>query len=225
LLQGAFSAPATPTQATGAAGPTSDLAPGFTEGASDFTSGPGGGFGSDALSFLGKNPGLPIAAGGLLLNLMRGNSIPGLSNLQNSARSQQALAGQLTAPGIQEANALLTGQLPAGAQAAIDQSAEAAKAATASRFASLGIPGSSMEAQAIGAIDQQAAAQKFADLSQVSQQGLNQIRTAQGFTNEADLLNNNIMNTQLQQDLLTQQAIANLAASLAGGGVRYSAPQ
>ena len=162
----------------------------------------GGNPGSKIMSYLAQNPGLLLAGGGLAEALFKGNSTPGLPALQTEA-SLEATQGN------QNMSALQTGQLPAGAQAAIDQAERAAKATTASNFARLGMTGSTSEAQSEAGIEQAAAAQKFGDLSQVSQLGLQQLGAANS-------LYTTIMNTQLAQDKETQDAIARLAAALGG---------
>ena len=170
--------------------------------ATDFSGGAGGDAGSKLLSYIGQNPGLLLAGGGLTEALFKGNSTPGLPALQTEA-------GLEATQGNQNLSALQTGQLPAGAQAAIDQAEQGAKATTASNFARLGMTGSTSEAQSEAGIEQAAAAQKFGDLSQVSQLGLRQLGAANS-------LYTTIMNTQLAQDKETQDAIARLAAALGG---------
>jgi hypothetical protein len=180
--------------------------------AQDFSGGAAGpaSLGSKLASYLTSNPGLLLAGGGLATALMEGNNIPGLSTLQSQA-------GLEATQGNQNLQALQTGQLPAGAQAAIDQAEQAAKATTASEFARLGMTGSTSEAQSEAGVEQAAAAQKFNDLAQVSQLGLQEV-------GGANQLYQTIMNTQLQQDQETQNAIARLSAALAGStGARAAA--
>ena len=224
-VTGALSAPPTLTQGIGTAGPTSGGAlssdPGvfYTPGtAQPLTTGGTAdlgnaaapeSFGSKLISYIGQNPGLLLAGGGLTEALLRGNApIPGLDAL----KSQAALEA---AQGNQNLTALQTGQLPQGAQAAIDQAQEAAKATTASEFARLGMTGSTSEAQAIAGIEQASAAQKFKDLMDVANLGLGEV-------GGANSLYTQIMQTQLAQDQATQDAIARLSAALAGstGAVR-----
>ena len=115
------------------------------------------------------------------------------------------LAGQ----GNQALKALQTGQLPAGAQAQVDQATDAAKATIRSNFARMGASGSSSEAEALAGIDQAAAATKFQDLNTVTQTGLQEVGAANN-------LYTTIMNTEIASDKETQDAIARLSAALAG---------
>jgi len=189
------------------------------------SAGPGGGgdvppssglFGGSTGQFLKDYGGLGLAGGGLLMSMLMNNSIPYAGPQAGSAASGLRTGNALIGTGQQEANALLTGQLPPGAQAAIDQATTAAEATVASNFAGLGLSGSSMQDQAIAGIQQAAAAQKFADLQGVAQTGLSQINAGQNSINAANQVYSNLMNTQLQQDYLTQLAIARMSAALAG---------
>lgn len=163
----------------------------------------GGGSGLGKIGdYISKNPGLLLAGGGLAESMFSNNSIPGLKSLQNQAGLE---AGQ----GNQALSALQTGQLPAGAQAQLDQATEAAKATIRSNFARMGASGGTSEAEALAGVDQSAAATKFGDLSQVAQLGLQEVGGANN-------LYTSIMNTQLAQDKETQDAIGRLAAALAG---------
>lgn len=223
-------APTTLTQSLGTSAPLTspDVA---VAGPQDFTGGGGGGVfgvsgaggvtqdasggsftppsaGSQLASDIERNPGLLLAGGGLLEAISQGNSIPGIGALKTQAGLE---AGQ----GNQNLQALQTGALPAGAQAGIDEAAQAAKAQISSQFARLGLTGSTSETEALASVDQQAASQKFNDLMSVSQLGLQEV-------GGANSLYSQIMQSEIQSDQQTQDAIARLAAALAGstGAVR-----
>jgi len=168
----------------------------------------GGGSDTGGISgWLGKtltSPSTLIAGGAAALPLIMGQGkIPGLSSLQ-------ANANFLNTTGQQMADSLRTGMLPAGAQAGLDASARAAKAQVASTYASMGLSGSSMEADAMANIDQRVAAQRYQELVDATKTGLDAV-------GQASPLYTTIMNTQIAQDKATQDAIARLAAALAGG--------
>jgi hypothetical protein len=160
------------------------------------------GIGTKALNFAENNPLPLLSAGGIGASLLLNNTPPGLSTLQNQA-------GLLSTQGSQALNALNAGQLPAGAQAALDQADQAAKATVASRFGAMGLTGSTQEAQAEAGIDQAGAAQKYQDLLSLSQTGLQEVGAANS-------LYSTIMNTVIAQNANVQKAIANIAAALGG---------
>lgn len=184
--------PSTTTGATAAGGSTTDAT-----------------LGSKIMSYIKNNPLAVLSAGAAAYPLLQGNTVPGLSDL----KTQAALEGRI---GNQEAQALQTGQLPQGAQSALDNAAEAAKATIRGNYASLGLTGSTQEAQALAGVDSGIAAQKFGELKSVTDAGMSAI-------NSSDALLKTIMDTEVSQDAQTSQAIARLAAALAGGGTTKAA--
>lgn len=150
------------------------------------------------------NPGVALGAAGLGLEAMRSQNLPQIGNLQGAA-------GNLAGQGAALQNILQSGQLPAGAQSAIDQATESAKASIRSQYAQMGLSGSTMETQALASADQQAASQKFNIVNQLVTQGVGETEAAAG-------LYQNIMQAQLQQDNALGSAIGNFGAALAGGG-------
>lgn len=192
--------------------------PFYDEATQTFSGGGGGtgggsflsGVGGKALDYVKEHPFQVAGAGALALPLLMGQGTPpGLNTLKGEA----ALEAQR---GNEMANALRTGQLPPGAQSAIDNAMQAAKATTRSNFANLGISGSTQESQAESGIDQAAAAQKFKMLSDVRESGLREVGAA-------DSLYKTIMDTELASDKETSAAIARIAAALAGGGFAKAA--
>lgn len=137
---------------------------------------------------------------------------PELANLQGPTSAEQQLLANAQ-PAINAANALIpdeaTGTLPPGAQASVTNALNADIASIQSRYASLGMSGSSAEAQDIANAQNQAAALQFSLAQQATTTGL----TALGLTNS--------VYTQLLQDQLTRQqdlqnAFANFAAAVGG---------
>src|SRR6185312_7449343 len=163
----------------------------------------GGSFGSRALNYVSNHPGLALGGLGLGASLLMNSSVPGLDSLQTEA-------GLLAQKGNSAAGALQSGQLPQGAQASLDQATEAAKATMRSRFAGLGLSGSTQEAEALSGIDQQAASQKYQMLLQLTQTGLGEL-------GQADSLYGTILNAEVAQDANASNAISRFAGALAGG--------
>lgn len=183
--------PTTPLNTSPLSGVTTDLPGGD------------GSFGSRALSYVGNHPSLALGGLGLGASLLMNSSVPGLDSLQTEA---SLLAGK----GNAAAGALQSGQLPQGAQASLDQATEAAKATMRSRFAGLGLSGSTQEAEALAGVDQSAAAQKYQMLLELTQTGLGEL-------GQANTLYGSILNAEVTQDANASQAISRFAGALAGG--------
>lgn len=161
-----------------------------------------------SLGNLGKmalaNPGLLLSGGLLGLNALKSQKIPGLAPIQQQA-------GQLGAAGKQLSQPLLTGKLPAGAQAAVDEAVRSNQANVRSQFANMGLSGSTMESTAL-----QEAALRGQELTFQIAQSMAQLGL-QDTALSSDLLKT-IMQAQLQNDNALSQSIANFATALAGGG-------
>lgn len=162
------------------------------------------GIGGTVGNWLMANPG--IALGGALLGyegLTASQNPPGIGAINAQARN-------LTTQGEQNLSAEQTGNIPGGAQAALNEAQQSAEAQIRSQYAQLGLSGSTMEAQAIAQVPQQIAARKFQIINQLTQTGLNEMGMA-------DTLDLSRMNAMIQQDQQFQQSIAAFAAALAGG--------
>lgn len=203
-----------PTTGGSSGGPiASPGAAGFTGANQDFSA--GGGTGSivdNALSQLSANPLALLAGGGLLLEsgLQKpASQLPEAQPLEASAARFGALGSNLT-------SFLGTGTLPPGAKTAVDAATQAEKANIRSSFGSMGLTGSTMEAEALSAADQHAAAETFNIGNQLLAEGGN-------FTNISDQLYQQILQETLQQDQAFQAALGNFAGGLAGVGMRVAA--
>lgn len=192
-------APVTPT---GTPTPTPGTTPKVTTGEQLLNNPSWGNLGKFALNNLGPL----VSAAGIGLSALRGNQIPGLGNIQNQANQ---LAGQ----GSELRNALLSGKLPAGAQASVDEAVKAAQAQVRSQYASMGLSGSTMETEALNQAALQGQQLAFQIASQMAQLGL-------GETSLSSDLFRTIMQAQLSNDAELQNAIVGFAESLAGGGPR-----
>lgn len=87
------------------------------------------------------------------------------------ADTATGIAGQQNTYGNQLEQSLITGQLPPGFDAQIQQATNDAMTSIRSRYASLGMSGSSAEADALAYVQQQAAGQRAAIAQQLAQQG------------------------------------------------------
>lgn len=169
------------------------------------------GVGPSTSNIIGKNLGPLVAAGGLGASLLTAPS--GVTAKQTSAdiSALTKQAGDLAAAGTANQGYLQSGTLPPGAQAAVSQATQAAKAHVRSQFSSLGLTGSTMEAQALNNIESQAAQQVFDIGNKLVSTGLTQ-------TQLSNQLYEQLISLGGQQTASTQSAIAALAASLSGGG-------
>jgi hypothetical protein len=151
--------------------------------------------------------------------LFGNNMPPGSGPVQAAAATAATNEGILTGQGTQNMSYVNTGALPAGAQDAITQAANAAKAQVLSGFASQGIPpGSSMEIQELGAVDQNAAVQKFNIQNNLLQSGISQFNAAGGFGNQVNQADLELMTAQIQQEQELETALAGFAGAFAAGG-------
>jgi hypothetical protein len=151
--------------------------------------------------------GAVIGGGGLAYEALKGQPpIPNLSNLNQ-------IAGQAESNSQTLINAELSGQLPAGAAAGVQQGLESAQAAIRSQFASLGLSGSAQEAEALATAAQTSAANSFNIAAQMGQQGI----SLAGLPAQ---VYQTIMQATLQNDQEFSQAVTNFATAAAGGGAR-----
>lgn len=126
------------------------------------------------------------------------------NTLNNQATNLSAQSAQLTSP-------LTTGVLPAGAQASIDDAVRSAQAAIRSRFASQGLSGTPMEAEALNSAEMSGKEQGFQIAQQLAQTGLSEAQLSSS-------IYESILQNTLQQDQQLQNAITNFATAAAGGG-------
>ena len=127
---------------------------------------------------------------------------------QNQLTSE---ANQLATQGAQLQGYLQSGTLPPGMEQAIQQAGDSAKASIRSRYASMGMSGSSAEQQDLANVDTQIQAQGAQQAMSLLQTGINESGIASN-------LYNNILQTSLGQSNQLSSAFSNFAGSLAGGG-------
>lgn len=147
----------------------------------------------------------PLVQGGVLgaeSIIQQGQLNSELAPLRGSAELQAKQSAALE-------SAMFGGQLPPGAQAAVDQATQAATARVRSTYAGLGLSGSTMEADALNQVTRQSEAQKFQFAEQLMQGGLSAAQMS-------DQLYGQIMSAQMQEDKDLSGAVTNFAASLLG---------
>ena len=145
--------------------------------------GTGGGV-NNLLGFLGNNPGLLIGAGALGLDAIMGNKpLPAQTQVQNQAAGEASMGRTLS-------SYEQSGTLPAGMQEIVDANTNAGIAKVKSTYASLGLSGSSMEAEAVAQVHQASSAQ----VAQMANQLLQQGATWSGMSNQEF---NTLLQTQM----------------------------
>ena len=217
-----------------------DAPPGFTPPADASTGslGAGGGSGGNWLDTLtspsqwtlggvGKGVGVAAAAGGLGLNLLKGNSTSAAQNqISNDASFLQKQAAPLLAESNQLRSYLENGNLPPAIQAQVDQANKAAKATIIANAAKSG-----------GSTDPTQNTQLAQDLAAADRNALIAAGTLETnlFTAGQQLLSTGLNTAQLSAQLYTTlanmdrqdtqdltKAIALFAGSLGGGGVNLN---
>lgn len=155
-------------------------------------------------SYLASHPNLALSAIGPIASLLSPKSnIPAMGKETATAKMlKNFAAGAIPAE--------QTGNLPAGAEQFVLNAQKDEEARIRGEYASLGLSGSTMEAQDLSAASERAAAQRFQIASTVTSQGLTAAGAAGGeFAN--------IANQQLAQDQRLQEAIAAFSTSLGFG--------
>jgi len=153
-----------------------------------------------------NNPGAVVGALGLGAEALMGQQQPKGYNQVSGEANQLASQGAA----LQQS---LNGALPAGAQSALNQASNSAKARIRSTYAASGLSGSTMEAQALAGVDQTVAAQGFQMADQLYQQGVQESGMAANLYQQ-------IMNVNAQSDAALSSSIGNFSAALAGAGVK-----
>ena len=194
----------------------------------------GGGAGSSLLNWLGNNKGLlatlGLGIGGQVLSpsIMQAlglNKVPGSQNLQNLATNlgQGAAAGQAQGQTLQ--SYLTSGGLPAGQQQEVTQATNDAINTIKSRYAGLGLSGSTAEADAISYAQANAAALAGKFQQQDYALGQQTINTAIQEMGMQEGIYTTILNDQIAQDNALGSAIGNFTKALATGYGAQAAKQ
>jgi hypothetical protein len=181
-----------------------DAAP--VTGPQDFSGGGAGGVSGAINNLFGHlvdNPAILLGGGILGAEALMGNKpVPAQQQVQKAAGEQASVGRTLESYS-------LSGTLPSGLQEIVNQNTNAGVAAVKSRYAELGLSGSTMEAQAIQQIHEAAAGQTAQIANQLLSQGAQ-------FTSMSNQELSQLLQTQLAQETGLQTAIANFAGALAG---------
>lgn len=180
------------------------------------------GFGDKLLSGLKGIPGKaldsitsnPIQAALGATSLLNQNSVA--KQIGQQEQALQAQAAQTQAQVAPLLNSLTSGQLPAGAQGLIDQQTQAEISQIRSKYAQMGLSGSTMEQQEISGAHERAQSQVFTIAQQMASTGLQALGASSG-------ISQNLLNTLLEEDKAAASSIGNLGSALAGGGKQAAA--
>lgn len=197
------------------------IAPGSTGGAPGAASTSSGGW-TDFLKGLMPSGGmgslLPLGLFGA--SMLAKPKAPDLSELNR-------IAGDLSGPGStqsvldSEAKSLIpsvsTGQLPPGADALVSNALQDAHTSIKSKYASLGLAGSTMEMQELSAAESRAAGQRFEMASSLTNTGITEAGLSASDLGASAQIYESIMKTQMEQDSALQAALANFAGQMAIG--------
>lgn len=148
-----------------------------------------------------------LAGGGMLVNQMFGSGSDQeaqvMKQLGNQAGSAASTATMLQAP-------LTSGVLPPGAQAAVNQFQQGARAQEIGAYARMGMSGSTGEADALQAVNQRTQAMKFNIANDLFTQ-------AAGYAKMASSDYAQLLQFQMQQDQDFSSALSKFVSALAGG--------
>lgn len=153
---------------------------------------------------LGSNAGLLTSGAGLLNDVVNSGPIPGEKNLKNEA-------DQLSGQGQQLQSYLNTATLPPGVQGGINQALHSATAAIKSKYASMGMSGSSAEQQDLANAQASAATQGANIAMNLLNQGVSETQLSGQIYQEL------IQNT-LASDKSFAESLTNLGSAVGGGG-------
>lgn len=150
-----------------------------------------------------------VSGAGLVASAIEGQQPTGAPSekVDNTALANQAAAD--ATQGQQLQSYITNGTLPPGAQTGIDQAANSAKASIRSKYASMGMSGSSSEQQELAAVDSNAQVQG----EQIAQQLLNSGIQENQLSSQ---LYQSLLNGTLASDKQLSSAISGFAGSLAG---------
>lgn len=207
LAPAAFGAASDPTAAAlGAVPAAGGGAPAAGGGGalSELLAGNFGGAAGDVGSWLASHPSLAMSAIGPIASLLSPTpKVPGMDALGRSAKDLERF-------GSSAITAESTGNLPPGAETFVENSLKDEEARIRGTYASLGLSGSTMEAQDLAAASERAAANRFQIASQVTSQGITALGGASSdFATLAQL--------QLAQDQRLQEAISSFSSALGYG--------
>lgn len=160
--------------------------------------------GSGLMHFLSKNSNLIMPAAAIGASALQGDKQP------KGEKQLMAQAGQTNAIGSELANTINSGKLPAGAESMVQQAISDGEASIRSKYAQMGMSGSTMEAQEIQALHERAQSMRFSMASDLTKTGLTAL-------NSSSAIYQALMQQQLQQDQNLSDSISGLAEASALG--------
>ena len=187
------------TSTAAATGPSS-----ISEIMADPTSGKGWG------DLVTRNPGAILSGLGLGAAALKQAGLLG-NNTPKGQNQVEQIAGAENSQGQVLTQYLQNGTLPPGMQTGIDNMTQAAKAQIKSRFASMGMSGSSAEQQELAQVDANAQAQAATIAQQLLTTGIGEENSASGMYQA-------LMKNTIADDASLSSAFTNFASSLGGGG-------
>lgn len=146
-----------------------------------------------------------IAGGGLLYNMFGDSPTAALQKKLGGLADQQTEQGRVLQSYLTE------GKLPPGAQQWVDNQVQRQKTAIRSKYASLGMSGSTAEMQELNQVEQDATSQMFKMASALMDTGIRQ-------TGASIPLYNYLINAKNADNAAMSNAINNFVASLSSGG-------
>lgn len=158
---------------------------------------------SQAAGFMQDNYKWMLPALGIGYSALRPKAeLPGAAQQEAYAQRMGQIGQQMTEP-------LLTGQLPAGYQSALDRMQRGAEAQIKSRYAQMGLSGSSMERQELAAVPQQMETQRLQIAQSLAAQGMQSMG-----------LSNTAYNQLAQATLAQDKELANALATFGAAAIR-----
>jgi len=153
-------------------------------------------------------------AGALGMFLNKQSGLPFGSDLQGAAGLAGGEAAGLYGYGNALMNPLLTGNLPPGAEQAVQNAIKQASDTSKARFASLGQTGSTMEGDTLANIQNQATAMRFQIAENMAKTGLQATQESiQALGLESNIYSN-LMKAQMDQDKSMSDMIGKFASSI-----------
>lgn len=168
------------------------------------------------LSLLGLGIGGELLGPGVS-NALGLNKVPGSGPLNQNAAQLGTLAGQQQQFGTTLEAPITTGVLPPGVEASVTNALHDAIQSVKSRYANLGLTGSTMEADAIANLQNQTTAMRGTLETQMAQTGLSAMSQAATDLGLQDQIYSQLMQAQIAQDSALGGAIAKFAASAGAG--------
>ena len=163
---------------------------------------------------------LGIGGGLLAKNALSPQKLPNQDKLDALAQQAEAMSAQNSDLSKRLLDPLATGKLPAPQEAQVQQALQDSITAIKSKYASLGMSGSTVEQDDIQAANQKALVLSGTLAEQMAQTGLSAGSQAASSLQISGTIYETIMQQQIQQDNALQQAIAAFAGQSADGG-RY----